>query len=190
MEVVQVIPQDNYKVIVYFVDGAIKKLNCPNEGSTATILYIVKHPQTNKRILYCVNVGDSRCVVVNKKGVYRLSYDDRVKDPYENERINKNGGIVVNNRIYGQLNLSRSFGDWRIKDVGVIVDPHFCRYEIAEDDSFCIIASDGVWDVLRDEEFSCLEKMNVDTGKMSKIIINECLKRKSLDNLFFIISKA
>ena len=171
------------------IDGAIKKLNCPNEGSTATILYIVKHPQTNKRILYCANVGDSRCVVVNKKGVYRLSYDDRVKDPYENERINKNGGIVVNNRIYGQLNLSRSFGDWRIKDVGVIVDPHFCRYEITEDDSFCIIASDGVWDVLRDEEFSCLEKMNVDTGKMSKIIINECLKRKSLDNLsIFVIS--
>ena len=25
MEVVQVLPQDNYKVIVYFVDGAIKK---------------------------------------------------------------------------------------------------------------------------------------------------------------------
>ena len=171
------------------IDGAIKKLNCPNEGSTATILYIEKHPQTNKRILYCANVGDSRCVVVNKKGVYRLSYDDRVKDPYENERINKNGGIVVNNRIYGQLNLSRSFGDWRIKDVGVIVDPHFCRYEITEDDSFCIIASDGVWDVLRDEEFSCLEKMYVDTGKMSKIIINECLKRKSLDNLsIFVIS--
>lgn len=25
MEVVQVIPQDDYKVIVYFVDGAVKK---------------------------------------------------------------------------------------------------------------------------------------------------------------------
>ncbi len=25
MEVIQVIPQDNYKIIVYFVDGAVKK---------------------------------------------------------------------------------------------------------------------------------------------------------------------
>ena len=171
------------------IDNSIKALDCPTVGSTATIVYIIKQPQTNKRILYCANVGDSRCVLVNKKGVYRLSYDDRVRDPMESERINKNGGIIVNNRVYGQLMLSRSFGDWRIKDMGVIVDPHIVSYELKEDDSYCVIASDGVWDVLKDEECSFLEKMNVDTGKMSKIIIEECIKRKSLDNLsIFIIS--
>ena len=171
------------------IDEDIKKLNCPNVGSTATIVYIEKLKENNKRILYCANVGDSRCVLVSKNGVYRLSYDDRVKDPQENERINKNGGIIVNNRVYGQLMLSRSFGDWRIKDVGVIVDPHIIRYELTDDDSFCVIASDGVWDVLKDEECSILEKMYVNTGEMSKKIITECLRRNSFDNLScFVIS--
>ena len=171
------------------IDEDIKKLNCPNVGSTATIVYIEKLKENNKRILYCANVGDSRCVLVSKNGVYRLSYDDRVKDPQESERINKNGGIIVNNRVYGQLMLSRSFGDWRIKDVGVIVDPHIIRYELTDDDSFCVIASDGVWDVLKDEECSVLEKMYVNTGEMSKKIITECLRRNSFDNLScFVIS--
>ena len=171
------------------VDEEIKLLNCPNVGSTATIVYIVKKKDTNKRTLYCVNVGDSRCVMVNKNGVYRLSYDDRVRDPKESERINKNGGIIVNNRIYGQLMLSRSFGDWKIKDVGVIVDPHVTKYEITDNDLYCILASDGIWDVIRDEECSILETMYENTGEMSKKIISECLKRKSLDNLScFVIS--
>ena len=171
------------------VDEDIKLLNCPTVGSTATIVYIEKQKETNKRILYCANVGDSRCVLVSKTGCYRLSYDDRVKDPNESDRINKNGGIIVNNRVYGQLMLSRSFGDWKIKDVGVIVDPHITRFELDENALYCIIASDGVWDVLKDEECSALEKMYVDTREMSKNIIRECMKRKSLDNLScFVIS--
>ena len=171
------------------VDQDIKTLNCPNVGSTATIVYIEKQKETNKRILYCANVGDSRCVLVSKTGCYRLSYDDRVKDPIENDRINKHGGIIVNNRVYGQLMLSRSFGDWKIKDVGVIVDPHFTRFELDEDALFCVIASDGVWDVLKDEECSALENMYCNTRDMSKNIIKECMKRGSLDNLScFVIS--
>lgn len=171
------------------VDEDIKLLNCPKVGSTATIVYIEKEVETGKRILYCANVGDSRSVLVTKNGVYRLSYDDRVKDPIESERINKYGGIIVNNRVYGQLMLSRSFGDWNIKDVGVIVDPHFTKFELDEDALFCVIASDGVWDVLKDEECIILEKMYVNTGEMSKKIIGECIKRKSFDNLScFVIS--
>ena len=165
------------------IDEEIKSLNCPNVGSTGTIVYIEKSVETNKRFLFCANVGDSRCVLVNKKGVYRLSYDDRVKDPKENERINKNGGIIVNNRVYGQLMLSRSFGDWKIKDVGVIVDPHITRYELKDDDLFCIIASDGIWDVLKDDECCILEKMNGNTLEMCKNILSECIKRRSFDNL-------
>ena len=85
--------------------------------------------------------------------------------------------------------LSRSFGDWKIKDVGVIVDPHITRFELDDDSLFVVIASDGVWDVLKDEECSILEKMYVNTGEMCKKIIGECLKRKSLDNLScFVIS--
>ena len=112
-----------------------------------------------------------------------MSYDDKVNDQKENERINKNGGIIVGGRVYGQLIISRSFGDWNIKDFGVIVDPHVTKFELNEEDLFCVIASDGIWDVMRDDEFAILETINENTGELSKRIIAECMKRKSFDNL-------
>ena len=54
MEVVQVIPQDNYKVIVYFVDGSVKK-------------YDVSH-LVGQGIFECLNNIDfykNNCTVLN-----------------------------------------------------------------------------------------------------------------------------
>lgn len=179
---------EGFTEIFQTIDNDIKLLDYPKVGSTATIVYIEKD-KNNKRTLYCANVGDSRCVLVSKRGCFRMSYDDKVSDPQENERINQEAGIIVGGRVYGKLILSRSFGDWLIKDFGVIVDPHFIKYELNEEDLFCIIASDGVWDVMGDEECSVLENMNVNTGELSKNIINECLRRKTHDNLScFVIS--
>ncbi len=179
---------EGFTEIFRTIDNDIKLLDYPKVGSTATIVYIEKD-KNNKRTLYCANVGDSRCVLVSKRGCFRMSYDDKVSDPQENERINQEAGIIVGGRVYGKLILSRSFGDWLIKDFGVIVDPHFTKYELNDEDLFCIIASDGVWDVMGDEECSVLENMNVNTGELSKNIINECLRRKTCDNLScFVIS--
>ena len=114
------------------IDEDIKKLNCPSVGSTATIVYIEK--KDNKRILYCANIGDSRCVLVKKNKVVRLSYDHRVADQNEKQRIISNGGIIVNGRVYGILMLSRSFGDFLTKDFGVIVTPYVTKVELTEDD--------------------------------------------------------
>ena len=160
----------------------IKKLNCPSVGSTATIVFIEK--KENKRFLYCANIGDSRCVLVNKNAIYRLSYDHRVADLKENNRILSGGGIIVNGRVYGILMLSRSFGDFQTKGYGVIVTPHVIKYELKEDDLYCVIASDGVWDVVKDSDCAVLEqmgKMGMNTGELSRRMINEALKRKSKD---------
>ena len=88
--------------------------------------------------------------------------------------------------------LSRSFGDFLTKDFGVIVIPHVVKYELTEDDLYCVIASDGVWDVIKEVDCLVLPKMakiGMNTGELSRRIINEALKRKSKDNLScFVIS--
>ena len=177
---------DLFKII----DQDIKALNIPKVGSTATIIYIEK--KDNKRILYCANVGDSRCILVKRNKIIRLSYDHRVSDPKEKQRIISGGGIIVNERVYGILMLSRSFGDFLTKDFGVIVTPHVVKYELTEDDLYCVIASDGVWDVIKEVDCLVLPKMakiGMNTGELSRRIINEALKRKSKDNLScFVIS--
>ena len=169
------------------LDQKIKDLNVPNAGSTATVVYIER--QNGKKVLYCANVGDSRCVLVNKKGIMRLSRDDRTDDPKEKDRITKQGGTIINGRVNGILMLSRAFGDWRLKNAGVIVDPHIIRIEINDDDLYLIIASDGIWDVIKDEECKGLTELNPNTLQICKNIVVESLNRISQDNIScFVIS--
>ena len=169
------------------LDQKIKDLNVPNAGSTATVVYIER--QNGKKVLYCANVGDSRCVLVNKKGIMRLSRDDRTDDPKEKDRITKQGGTIINGRVNGILMLSRAFGDWRLKNAGVIVDPHIIRIEINDDDLYLIIASDGIWDVIKDEECKGFTELNPNTLQICKNIVVESLNRISQDNIScFVIS--
>jgi len=48
--------------------------------------------------------------------------------------------------------MSRSMGDYVAQSVGVIPDPEINIYDICLDDRFMIIASDGVWEFLSNEE--------------------------------------
>jgi serine/threonine protein phosphatase PrpC len=60
------------------------------------------------------------------------------------------------------LAMSRSLGDYQAHSIGVIPDPgklfiNHCsidieKYELNQDDKFIIIASDGVWEFLENEE--------------------------------------
>jgi serine/threonine protein phosphatase PrpC len=163
------------------LDNKINSLNVPDAGSTATVAYIEK--LTGKRVLHVASVGDSRCVLVKKDRTLRLSVDDRVEDPNERQRIIKQGGIIFNGRIIGQLMLSRCFGDWGIKEYGVIVNPHLATVDLSDEDLFLVIGSDGVWDVIRDEELKELTKSNANSLEISKNIIVEAIKRGSEDNI-------
>ena len=187
----KILHSDDYNLafinLFHQIDKDIKKLNCPSVGSTATIVFIEQ--QEDKRFLYCANIGDSRCVLVKKNKVVRLSYDHRVADQNEKNRIISNGGIIVNGRVYGILMLSRSFGDFLTKDYGVIVTPYVTKSELTEDDLYCVIASDGVWDVIKDNDCSILPKMGLETGELSKRIVLEALRRKSKDNLSCFVVK-
>jgi serine/threonine protein phosphatase PrpC len=50
------------------------------------------------------------------------------------------------------LAMSRSIGDFVAASVGVSAEPEFYETEITEDDKFLVIASDGVWEFISNEE--------------------------------------
>ena len=50
------------------------------------------------------------------------------------------------------LAMSRSLGDYVAQSVGVIPNPEMLEYEITPDDLFMVIASDGVWEFMPNEE--------------------------------------
>lgn len=120
------------------------------DGSTAVAATLV-----GGRRVICANAGDSRAIVVRRDGtVVRLSRDHKPGMPDETRRISELGGRVIywgRWRVEGLLAVSRSIGDASLKPY-VCADPEVCEYDIGKDDWFLILSSDGVWDVMDNEE--------------------------------------
>lgn len=50
------------------------------------------------------------------------------------------------------LAMARSLGDRIASQVGVIPDPEIKEFELVDDDKFIVIASDGVWEFLSNQQ--------------------------------------
>ena len=176
--------ENKFKNLFLKIDNKIKeKRNNYNQiGSTACIAYITE--EGGKNILYCANVGDTRCILIKEFGNKRLSYDDRASDENEYNRIKNQGGIVFDGRVYGQLMLSRAFGDWELKNYGVICEPHITRINLENDDKYIIMATDGVWDVLEDDDVYELSKFDSNNSlDLCRKIIQTSLDKGGMDNI-------
>ena len=102
--------------------------------------------------LWCANAGDSRAVVCRDGVAIPLSFDHKPNSEIESTRITKAGGFVEATngffRVNGNLNLSRSIGDHRSRELGVIPEPDIRHHKLCKADKLVIIASDGVCEVM------------------------------------------
>lgn len=75
-------------------------------------------------------------------------------------RIKQAGGFIVMNRVGGVLAVTRAFGDFSIRNAGLISVPKIQKRILKPADKFVVIASDGVWDELSDQDAChfCLEE--------------------------------
>ena len=62
--------------------------------------------------IFCANAGDSRAVLSRKGEAVGLSEDHKPNVPEEEARINKANHFVSDDRVDGNLALSRAFGDF------------------------------------------------------------------------------
>ena len=62
-------------------------------------------------------------------------------------RVEAAGGRVIGGRV-GGLAVSRALGDHALKDMGVTAVPECTTQALTGADSYVLLASDGVWDVL------------------------------------------
>jgi serine/threonine protein phosphatase PrpC len=81
-----------------------------------------------------------------------MSYDHRATDEAEIERVKSIGGFVLDGRVGGTLAITRAFGDHSLKKVGVIAKPFIKKHTLRSTDKFLVIASDGVWDSMEDQD--------------------------------------
>lgn len=169
------------------MDMKLSHFDSDYQGSTACTVLIAKgvsnKSKEEKLFAYCANVGDTRCIVVSVYGHIRLSRDHNCWDKDESERIINEGGIIRNDRVNGQLMLTRAFGDHALRKAGVICKPNVSKYKFTPQDRYMIIATDGVWDVIKEEELEdiCLKVEN--SKELTNYIINLALERESVDNI-------
>ena len=156
-------------------------------GSTACIVYITK--ENSKKCFYCANIGDTRCVLIKKNGAKRISYDDRATDINESNRIKNEGGIIFGGRVYGQLMLTRAFGDSGLKKYGVSCIPHISKVEVDISDKYIIIASDGVWDVINDDEIYKYSLITKSSKELCDYIVKQSIDKGSMDNISCFVIK-
>jgi serine/threonine protein phosphatase PrpC len=82
-------------------------------GCTAVVALVTP---TN---VLCASVGDSRCVICQTNGAcVALSKDHKPENPMERRRIELAGGFVADNRVNGELAMSRALGDFQYKQRG------------------------------------------------------------------------
>ncbi|OQS04866.1 phosphatase 2C [Thraustotheca clavata] len=136
--------------------------------------------------IYVANVGDSRAILVKKNGeVVALSTDHKPNRADERERVTNMGGHVIFWgvwRVEGILAVSRAIGDRMLKPY-VIAEPEITQHERSDDDAFIILASDGVWDVLPNDEVARLALQAESVQLASKTIMEYAYQRGSLDNI-------
>ncbi|KAK4372894.1 hypothetical protein RND71_008278 [Anisodus tanguticus] len=109
------------------------------------------------------NCGDSRAVLCRGKEPMALSMDHKPNREDEYARIEAAGGKVIQwngHRVFGVLAMSRSIGDRYLKP-WIIPDPEVMFIPRTKDDECLILASDGLWDVMTNEEVCDLARKRI-----------------------------
>ena len=157
-----------------------------NIGCTCNILVIYKN------ILYFANAGDSRSVLLKNKGeVNSMSIDHKPELPNEFNRIKKAGGRIIEGRVNGLLNLSRSIGDFQFKNRKdlkqeeqiVTCNPDILFENRSQNDDFVIMGCDGIWECISNtgiSEYIYDKENNINNGNKNK----ELNLEKILEDLF------
>ncbi|KAL7086956.1 hypothetical protein ACP275_13G035400 [Erythranthe tilingii] len=153
-------------------------------GSTAVTAILM-----NGQTLVVANVGDSRAVICKKGVAKQLSVDHEPSK--EKKLIESKGGFVSNipgdvPRVDGQLAVARAFGDKSLKR-HLSSEPDIAVEIIDDDVEFLILASDGLWKVMSNQEAVESIRNMKDSHSAAKHLCDEAVARRSKDDISCIV---
>jgi len=148
------------------------------------------------------NAGDCRAVISRYGASEALTCDHRAGREDERKRIENLGGVVDLRhgawRVQGSLTVSRAIGDSHMKE-WLTAEPDTRMIEITSDCEFLILASDGLWDKVSNQEAVdiarpfCVEKQPDLTAlgggliAACKELVKLAITRKSQDDVSVMI---
>lgn len=105
--------------------------------------------------LVVANTGDSRAVLCRGGHALALTSDQRPDREDERRRIKAAGGQITWQgvpRVNGSLAMTRAIGAFHMRAFGVIPTPEVREEALSPDDSFLVLGTDGIFDVMTNEE--------------------------------------
>ncbi|CAA6665866.1 unnamed protein product [Spirodela intermedia] len=157
--------------------------NFRDDGSTASTAILVSNH------LYVANVGDSRAVISKSGKVIPLSEDHKPNRSDERRRIESAGGVVTwagTWRVGGILAMSRAFGNRLLKQF-VIAEPEIQEQDVDDELELLVLASDGLWDVVRNEDVVSLARTEEEPEAAARKLTEAAFTRGSADNITCIV---
>lgn len=178
--------------------------NCDDIGSTCTLCFLTK-TKTN-RIITVANLGDSHAYIISNKKAVRLTAEHKCNNEEELIRLREKNAIIYQNRMFGQLALTRAFCDRKHKPYGLLATPSVNQQLIKEKpishntitdaelefDLFLVLASDGVWDVTTDTDLMRIfveNELGKSTKQLTRTLIDFAIEKGSTDNISLIVVK-
>ncbi|GAA0167066.1 protein phosphatase [Lithospermum erythrorhizon] len=148
--------------------------------------------------LMIANAGDSRAILCSRGGVFtQLTEDHRPDSNKEKKRVEESGGFIEDGYLNGELGVTRALGDWFLKypngekSSPLISEPDVFEFMLSDDDEFLIIACDGLWDVLSNQEAVNIVrkemKMHGDPRRCAQELVYQAMRRDSADNVTVIV---
>jgi serine/threonine protein phosphatase PrpC len=182
------------------IDDKVKEVKLSSHRSDRSGSTIVVVLITPKHFI-CANAGDSRACF-RRDGVAKpLSFDHKPNDPVELNRITSAGGFVRMKRVDGDLAVSRAIGDFQYKN-RVNLPPELQKVTALPDilvyprdmnkDEFVVVACDGIWDVVTNQEcVTIIQKIfdegETDIGSTCEELLDIGLEKRSRDNMTMLI---
>ena len=185
-----------------YVQDKMTNFELPSKNCGSTALVIIYYLKNTDKYLKIINLGDCRAVICNENNIaIPLTKDHKPLSYDENKRILSCNGLITQDlgddpRING-LSVSRSFGDLDAKP-HVSHIPDIYDYDVNKE-KFIIMACDGVWDVLSNQDavdfvLYALEKIKVNSNYIIKnkknianLLGNYAIEKGSQDNISILI---
>ena len=166
-----------------FLQNELQNFNV-SDGSTANVCFILNN------IIFCANTGDSRSIIIRGNNAIPLSFDHKPENFDERNRIEENGGFVdaESKRVNNILALSRAFGDCDLYPA-ITCHPDVIAHEITPEDCFLIMACDGVWDVLSNDEVAKLVCNCKTAGEAAILLRDAAFVAGTTDNISVLVAK-
>ncbi|KAG8070673.1 hypothetical protein GUJ93_ZPchr0006g41953 [Zizania palustris] len=154
-------------------------------GDGTTAVAVLKQGQN----LIIGNLGDSRAILGtrdkdNKLMAVQLTVDLKPNIPSEAQRIRQRRGRIFAlpeepevHRVWlpkynsPGLAMARAFGDFCLKDYGLISVPDVSYHRITEKDEFIVLATDGVWDVLSNTEVVSIVNRAISQASAARLLV-------------------